>query len=153
MWASAITTALSLARVFCQWNEIQAIKKRFQTHVQTHILFITIKYFFLYYRGPFETIQIICAVVNISKVFPKMPCKEYKHKIHIRRSIDFFCTPGNEIKIHDSIPSPLTLFGAPLCGDSRSDQHRPATMKGIWKVGENNSSSFSTWNTLRVNMG
>ena len=46
------------------------------TFFQTHILFITIKYFLLYYINPFKTIQIICAVINSSQMLSEFHAKK-----------------------------------------------------------------------------
>lgn len=72
LWREMVTTRPS-SKTNCKLkqptNEIKP------TIFQTHILFITIKYFILYYINPFKTIQIICAVINSSQMLSEFHAK------------------------------------------------------------------------------
>lgn len=62
--------------------DITAVVNKIQTQ-QTSNMFKLIYYLlqlniFLCYRGPFETIQIICAVINISKIVSKRSMQRIK---------------------------------------------------------------------------
>lgn len=88
---------------------------------------------FLYYRGPFETIQIICAVINNSRIFPKRHAKNNNVISHQKNlNVDFL------IRLTPNPWSPsVSVFWCKHFRVATQDGRRRARMKGIWKVGKN----------------
>lgn len=66
MWTTVATAVVNKIKIRQTSNMFKLIYYLLQLNI------------FLWYRGPFETIQIICAVINISKIVSKRSMQRIK---------------------------------------------------------------------------
>lgn len=101
------------------WRTIKRDTKEQLKHEFKPIYYLLqLNILFLYYRGPFETIQIICAVINNCRIFPKRHAKNNNIISHQKNpNVDILicmtlnpCSPSASVFLVQTFPR----------GDSRS---------------------------------